>query len=205
MKLIITAIVVAPYGFSFFLLLSWMRCRKCPKNIVSRRFGVGGVTRKFTGEDVWRLIVGRLLMLLKRELYKTVALNLRRRAYIVNWHLFRFSHFIFINHFLQSMKIFSFFCIDFIILSKWKTRSSIQQEFSCAGLVYKDFNSMAVCSYLYPFIMADIQKSGFFFIMKIFNFSQTNCDALHDLVPFVQFKRREKHPRRSVTFTLQLY
>ena len=101
-------------------------------------------------------------MLLKRELYKTVALNLRRRAYIVNWHLFRFSHFIFINHFLQSMKIFSFFCIDFIILSKWKTRSSIQQEFSCAGLVYKDFNSMAVCSYLYPFIMADIQKSGFF-------------------------------------------
>ena len=28
------------------------------------------------------------------------------------------------------------------------------------------------------------------------------CGALHDLVPFVQFKKREKHPWRSVTFTL---
>ena len=27
------------------------------------------------------------------------------------------------------------------------------------------------------------------------------CDALHDLVPFVQFKTREKHPWRSVTFS----
>ena len=26
------------------------------------------------------------------------------------------------------------------------------------------------------------------------------CDALHDLVPFVQFKKHEKHPWRSVTF-----
>ena len=25
------------------------------------------------------------------------------------------------------------------------------------------------------------------------------CDALRDLVPFVQFKKRKKHPRRSVT------
>ena len=24
------------------------------------------------------------------------------------------------------------------------------------------------------------------------------CDALHDLVPFVQFQKREKHPWRSV-------
>ena len=37
------------------------------------------------------------------------------------------------------------------------------------------------------------------------------CDALRDLVPFVQFKRREKHPWRSVNFSkvagfsLQLY
>ena len=29
----------------------------------------------------------------------------------------------------------------------------------------------------------------------------TNCDALRDLVPFVQFKKREKHPWRSVTFS----
>ena len=28
------------------------------------------------------------------------------------------------------------------------------------------------------------------------------CGALHDLVPFVQFTKREKHPWRSVTFTL---
>ena len=27
------------------------------------------------------------------------------------------------------------------------------------------------------------------------------CDALRDLVPFVQFKKREKHTRRSVTFS----
>ena len=27
------------------------------------------------------------------------------------------------------------------------------------------------------------------------------CDALRDLVAFVQFKRREKHPWRSVNFS----
>ena len=27
------------------------------------------------------------------------------------------------------------------------------------------------------------------------------CDVLLDLVPFVQFKKREKHPWRSITFT----
>ena len=38
-----------------------------------------------------------------------------------------------------------------------------------------------------------------------------NCGALHDLVPFVQFKSREKYPKRNVTFSkvagfsLQLY
>ena len=26
-------------------------------------------------------------------------------------------------------------------------------------------------------------------------------DVLRDLVPFVQFKKREKHPRKSVTFS----
>ena len=37
------------------------------------------------------------------------------------------------------------------------------------------------------------------------------CDVLHDLVPFEQFKKREKHPSTSVTFgkiagfSLQLY
>ena len=27
------------------------------------------------------------------------------------------------------------------------------------------------------------------------------CDALRDLVPFLQFKKREKYPWRSVTFS----
>ena len=30
---------------------------------------------------------------------------------------------------------------------------------------------------------------------------QTKSDALHDLVPFVQFKKPEKRPWRSVTFS----
>ena len=30
--------------------------------------------------------------------------------------------------------------------------------------------------------------------------SDDNCDALRDFVPFVQFKKREKHPWRIVTF-----
>ena len=32
-----------------------------------------------------------------------------------------------------------------------------------------------------------------------------NCDALRDLVSFVQFKKREKHTRRSVTFSNVVY
>ena len=31
-----------------------------------------------------------------------------------------------------------------------------------------------------------------------------SCDSLCDLVPFVQFKKREKYPWRSVTFTKTL-
>ena len=31
-----------------------------------------------------------------------------------------------------------------------------------------------------------------------------NCDSLCDLVPFVQFKKCEKYPWRSVTFTITL-
>ena len=27
------------------------------------------------------------------------------------------------------------------------------------------------------------------------------CDVLHDLVPFAQLKKREKHPWRSITFS----
>ena len=32
-------------------------------------------------------------------------------------------------------------------------------------------------------------------------FFKDNCDALNDLVPFVQFKKREKHPWRSADFS----
>ena len=34
-------------------------------------------------------------------------------------------------------------------------------------------------------------------LMKV----EIKCDALRDLVPFAQFKKREKHPSRSVTFS----
>ena len=32
-------------------------------------------------------------------------------------------------------------------------------------------------------------------------FTLVICGALRDLTPFVQFKKREKHPWRSVTFS----
>ena len=31
--------------------------------------------------------------------------------------------------------------------------------------------------------------------------TKTICDAVRDLVPFVQFKERDKHPRRTATFS----
>ena len=34
-----------------------------------------------------------------------------------------------------------------------------------------------------------------------YNLSPLLCNVLRDLVPFVQFKKREKHPWRSVTFS----
>ena len=36
------------------------------------------------------------------------------------------------------------------------------------------------------------KKAHYFFII---------CDALHDLVLFAQFKKRKKHPWKSVTFS----
>ena len=44
-------------------------------------------------------------------------------------------------------------------------------------------------------------------VSELANFSRDTstlnkiCDALRDLVPFVQFKKREKHPLKSVTFS----
>ena len=37
--------------------------------------------------------------------------------------------------------------------------------------------------------------------MEILNTPKTICDALRDLVLFVQFKKREKHPWTSVNFS----
>ena len=38
-------------------------------------------------------------------------------------------------------------------------------------------------------------------VLTLFHFSEKIiCNALRDLVPFVQYKKREKHPRKSVTF-----
>ena len=38
--------------------------------------------------------------------------------------------------------------------------------------------------------------------MKSYNYYRKDniCDALRNLVPFVQFKKRQKHPWRSVNF-----
>ena len=36
------------------------------------------------------------------------------------------------------------------------------------------------------------------FMKRMHNYQ--GCDALQDLIPFVQFKKREKHPWRNVTF-----
>ena len=56
-----------------------------------------------------------------------------------------------------------------------------------------------------------IRKKSVFILISNLHKKGTRrkCDALHDLVPFVQFKKREKHLRGSVTFSkgfsLQLY
>ena len=39
---------------------------------------------------------------------------------------------------------------------------------------------------------------GVIFIALVELISKIICDGLHDLVPILQFKKREKHPRRSV-------
>ena len=40
--------------------------------------------------------------------------------------------------------------------------------------------------------------------MSIDEYNIHKCGALRDFVPFVQFKKPEKHPSRSVTFKLLL-
>ena len=60
------------------------------------------------------------------------------------------------------------------------------------------------------YFMSNLYSSWFF--EYFVNFHQLTCDVLRDLVPFVLYKKREKHPWRSVNFSskvadfsLQLY
>ena len=47
---------------------------------------------------------------------------------------------------------------------------------------------------------ASLQKLQWYYYQLI-RISLVQIDILRDLVPFVQFKKREKHPWRSATFT----
>ena len=61
------------------------------------------------------------------------------------------------------------------------------------------FSELAICN---PFI-PEVWKIEFYAFFYT-SFSRTRiyiCDALRDSVPFVQFKKREKNPWRSVTFS----
>ena len=58
-------------------------------------------------------------------------------------------------------------------------------------------------------ILSKMQHDNIVALLEVCDF--LICDALRDLVPFAQFKNREKHPWRSVNiskvagFSLQLY
>ena len=49
------------------------------------------------------------------------------------------------------------------------------------------------------YFMSNLYSSWFF--EYFVNFHQLTCDVLRDLVPFVLYKKREKHPWRSVNFS----
>ena len=49
-----------------------------------------------------------------------------------------------------------------------------------------------------------LRIAAFYLCEQIDNVHGNKCGALRNLVPFVQFKKREKHPWRSVTFTATL-
>ena len=47
----------------------------------------------------------------------------------------------------------------------------------------------------------DIPKNSFLVFITLLFPINLNCDVLGYLVPFIQFKKREKHPWKSVTFS----
>ena len=73
------------------------------------------------------------------------------------------------------------------------------------------FSTMALLFTCFRSVMAKLFSSRKFFIINPMSSSfQTNfdnrihnitiCDAFCDSVPFVQFKKREKHPRKNLNF-----
>ena len=55
---------------------------------------------------------------------------------------------------------------------------------------------MVECSFIYQVVVGSSPVAVTYLIIC----GHVIRDALRDLVPFVQFKKREKHPWRSVTF-----
>ena len=65
------------------------------------------------------------------------------------------------------------------------------------GLMWLDCMLKLLNGRLYLFV----EKIFFLYGFKSYRNSRKLCDVLPDLVPFVQYKKRKKHPWRSVTFT----
>ena len=62
----------------------------------------------------------------------------------------------------------------------------------CVLQNYKEAQQLVVCQY---------QKTYWKRNPEITKYFSTKCDALRDLVPFAQFKKRENHPWGSVNFS----
>ena len=65
-----------------------------------------------------------------------------------------------------------------------------------------------VCSYCWELLAKwrdENSSTNYDAIDEIYDHNSLILEALRDLVQFVQFKKREKHPWRSDTFSLQFY
>ena len=82
--------------------------------------------------------------------------------------------------------------LRFILCFQWVQKRNI----SWKRVNFDYIQNSSPEAYLVP-----CQKPMMKLFLKIVNGLATICDAFHDLVPFVQFKKREKHPWRSVTFS----
>ena len=50
-------------------------------------------------------------------------------------------------------------------------------------------------------VKTHLKGNKIFSLLQLYDFKIFICDALRDLVSFVQFKKREKHPWRSDTLS----